>query len=74
MKSPNPHSSSSRISLENAKTKTWHPGWIALLLLVLAGIAIYATVRVLRHGIVSPVKEVGHTLELQNQQSPAPSP
>ena len=55
--------SSSRISLENAKTKTWHVGWIILLLLVLASIATYAIVRVLRHGVVAPVSEVSKNLD-----------
>ena len=57
------HNSSSRISLENARHKTWHPAWIILLLLVLAGIATYATSRVLRHGVVAPVSEVSKNLD-----------
>lgn len=74
MKSPPPDSfpptsSSPKTSLENRKEKTWPPALIILLLLVLVGIATYATVRVLRQIVVAPVTEA-----TQNVGSPKEEP
>ena len=41
----------------------WHPRWIILLLLVVAGIATYATVRVLGKSIVTPVTDISKTVD-----------